>query len=113
MFALINVIVCNSQCSEKLFDEIVETLVFLASVLKKEIVCQPVFKQRHGNGVLSVEMLCKKKWGEGLFYALELGIEGTIVEMDFLDDRIAFDVVVICLKLKIEDFDVLLLKQCD
>jgi hypothetical protein len=41
-----------------------------------------------------MEMLCKKKRGKGFFYALELGIEGTIVEMDLLDDRIAFDVVV-------------------
>jgi hypothetical protein len=45
-----------------------------------------------------MEMLCKKKRGKGFFYALEFGIEGTIVEMDLLDDRIAFDVIAIVIE---------------
>jgi len=40
-------------------------------------------------------VLGKQKRGEGFLYALELGIEGTIVKMDLFDDRIVFDVVMI------------------
>jgi len=61
IFALIDVIVRDVQCSEKLFDQVVETLMFITPVL-------------------------------------QYGIEGTIVETDPFDDRIAFDVVVIVIK---------------
>ncbi len=98
MFAPVDVIIRYIQCPEKLFDQVVETLMLFTAILKYKVVCQSLFKQRYGNGVLSVEVLGKKKRGEGFFYALEFGIEGTIVEVDPFDDRIAFDVVVIVIK---------------
>ncbi len=98
MFALIDMVIFYTQCSEKLFGQVVEALMLFTPVLQYKVVGQSLFEQRYGDGVLSVEMLCKKKRGKGLFYALEFGIEGTIVETDPFDDRIAFDVVVIVIK---------------
>jgi len=98
MFPLIDMVVLYMQRSEKLFDQVEEAPMLFTPVLQYKIVGQSLFKQRYCNGVLSVEMLCKKKRGKGFFYALEFGIEGTIVEMDLLDDRIAFNVVVIVIE---------------
>ena len=98
MFPLIDMVVLYMQRSEKLFDQVEEAPMLFTPVLQYKIVGQSVFKQRYCNSVLSVEMLCKKKRSKGFFYALEFGIEGTIVEMDLIDDRIAFNVVVIVIE---------------
>ena len=105
IFSPVDVIVCNVQCSKKLFGQIVKTLIFFTLVLKDKIVCPSVFKQRYGNGILSFKMLCKKKRGEGVFYAFKLGIEGTVVELNAFNNRGTLKVVVICFKLKIKNFD--------
>jgi len=55
----------------------------------------------------------QKEWRGWFVYTLKLGIEGAVVKLDAFDNGGAFDVVVIYIKLKIKDFDVLLLKQCD
>ncbi|WP_041672657.1 hypothetical protein [Sulfurovum sp. NBC37-1] len=100
MFALIDMVIFNTECSEKLFDKVVETLVLIAPVLEYKIVGQPPFVQKRcGDGILSVEVLGKQKRGEGLFYELELGIEGPVIEMDLFDNRLAFDVVVTVVEL--------------
>jgi len=95
MLALIDMVLFDTECSKKLFDKMVETPVLFTSVFEYKIVGESFFVQKRcGDGVLSVEVLAKQKRGEGFLYALELGIEGTIVEMDLFDDRIVFDVVV-------------------
>ena len=43
-------------------------------------------------------MLFDDQVRERFFYALELGIEGSIVELYLFDDRGAFDVVMICVE---------------
>jgi len=100
MFALIDMAIFDIKCSEELFDKVVEPLVLFAPVLEYKVVGKTLFVQKRcGDGVLSVKVLAKQKRGEGFLYALELGIECTIVEMDLFDDRIAFDVVVTAIEI--------------
>jgi len=95
IFSLIDMVIFNTKCSEKLSDKIGETQMLIAPVFEYEIVSETFFiEKRCSDGVLSVEVLGQKKRSKGFLYAFELGIEGTIVEVDLFDDRIAFDVVV-------------------
>ena len=86
------------QCAKKLSDQVVEAQILFSSVLQHKIVGPSLFEQRYGSGILSVEVLVKQKRGKRFLYAFEFGIEGTIVEVDLFDDRIAFDVVVTVVK---------------
>ena len=94
VLSLIDMIGFDIQCAEELSDQVVETQILFPSVLQHKIVGPFLFEQRYSSGILSAEVLVEQKRGKRLFYAFELGIEGTIVEVDLFDDRIAFDVVV-------------------
>jgi hypothetical protein len=113
IFSPVDMVIFNPYRLKKVLDKRCKTLMFRPFVFEYQIVGKALFEQGYGDGVLLVEMLLEKQGSERLLYALELGIEGTVVEADLFDDGRTLDVVVVCLKLKIKDFDVPLLTLWD
>lgn len=97
-FPLVNMICFNMHGFKEMLNEVVETLMFFTFILQYQVVCAVILHQRHGNVVLSVEMLFDDELCQRLVYTLEFGVEGTIVELYLFDDRRAFNVVVVCRK---------------
>ena len=94
VFTLVDVIVFDNQCVKKMFDEMIKPLVLFTFIFQDKIVRMILFEQWCCDDILSLKMLFEQEWGEGFIYAFKLGIEGTIVECDLLNNRISFDVVV-------------------
>ncbi len=92
-------------CPKKMFDKWYEALILLTLILDDQIVCQSLFEQWNGNGVVSIEVLLYKQGGQWLVDTLELGVEGAVVKLYLFDNAGSLDVVVVALKFQIEEFD--------
>ena len=88
-----------------MFHQCYKALILLSFILNHQIVCIPFFEQRHGDGIVFIKMLSYEEGCERFIDTLKFGVEGTVVKLDLFDNTWAFDIVVVAVKFKIEDFD--------
>jgi len=79
--------------------------MLLSLIFNDQIVCLSLFKQRYSDSVLFVKVLLQKQGAQWFVYTFKFGVEGTVVKLYLFDNTWAFDVVVVAVKFKIEDFD--------